>query len=316
MKNNFKYKRILVTGGAGYIGSCLVPMLLENGYKVRVLDNLAMGGQGLFQNFSNPNFEFVKGDVRDLAVVKKAIQGMDFVVHLAGIVGYPACRKDPKTSYEINVGGTENIVKASNKKIPILFASTGSNYGKLIDKYCTETTPLKPLSDYGKQKTKAETIVKNAKNFIIYRFATAFGISPRLRLDLLINDFAYRAVKDKTIIVYEKEFMRTFLHVRDIARSIIHGIENFSTMNREIYNVGDESLNFSKEDVARALLKQVDFYLHFADAGTDIDQRNYIVDYTKIRATGFKYNVALEQGLKELVKVVDMIEIKNPYSNV
>jgi len=316
MKKAKKISKVLITGGAGYIGSVLTPMLLEHDFKVRVFDNLAVGGQGLLGNFSNPNFEFVKGDVRDLLAVKKAVAGMDMIIHLAAIVGYPACRKDPKTSRAINVDGTMNVVKVANKKTPVIFASTGSNYGKLIDKYCTETTPLKPLSDYGKQKTKAESIIKANKNFIIYRFATAFGVSPRMRLDLLINDFAYRAVKDKTIIVYEKEFMRTFIHVQDIARSFLHAIKNFDKMNGEIYNVGDESLNFSKEDVAKALLKQTDYYLHFADSGKDIDQRNYIVDYSKIRATGFKCKISLQEGLRELTSAVEVVEIKNPYSNV
>ncbi len=309
-------KKILVTGGAGYIGTTLVPLLLDSGHKVTVLDNLMFGGQGMLPNFSKKNFEFIKGDVRDLKTVKKAAKGADYIIHLAAIVGYPACRKDPKTSRAINVLGTQNVVKAANKKIPVLFASTGSNYGKLIDKYCTEETPLKPLSDYGKQKTKAESVVKENKNFIIYRFATAFGLSPRMRLDLLINDFTFRAVKDKTLIVYEKEFMRTFIHVKDIARSFLHAMENFETMNGQIYNVGDDKLNFSKENVCRALQKKFDYYLHFADTGRDIDQRNYMVDYSKIHATGFYCEIGLEEGMDEIIKASQVIEIKNPYSNV
>lgn len=309
-------KNILVTGGAGYVGSVLVDKLLSSGYRVTVFDNLSMGGHGLLHNLSNENLKFIKGDIRDFEAVKKASIDIDFIVHLAAIVGYPACRKDPKMSRAVNVDGTKNIVKIANKKIPVIFASTGSSYGKLIGKYCTETTPLKPLSDYGKQKAEAEKIVAKNEKFIIYRFATAFGISPRLRLDLLINDFAYKAVKEKTIIVYEKEFMRTFIHVKDMADSFIHAIENFKKMNAEIYNVGDESLNFSKEDVAKMLQNLTSFYLHFADSGKDIDQRNYVVDYRKIRSTGFKCKVGLKQGLAGLVKAMDLIEIKNPYSNV
>lgn len=314
MKN--KTMKILVTGGAGYVGSVLVDELLSLCYKVRVFDNLSMGGQGLLHNISNPNLEFIKGDIRDFEAVKKAVKGCDFIVHLAAIVGYPACRKDPKMSRSINVDGTENIVKAVNKKTPIIFASTGSSYGKLIGKYCTETTPLRPLSDYGKQKADAEKVIAKNKNFVIYRFATAFGMSPRLRLDLLINDFVYKAIKEKTIIVYEKEFMRTFIHVKDMASSFVHAIKNFKKMNGEIYNVGDEDLNFSKEDVAKMLSSLTNYYLHFADAGKDIDQRNYIVDYTKIRETGFKCKVGLREGLEALVKAMDVVEIKNPYSNV
>jgi nucleoside-diphosphate-sugar epimerase len=309
-------KNILITGGAGYIGTTLTPKLLQQGYKVKVFDNLSMGGSGLMSYFSNPNFEFIKADIRDTKALKKAVEGMDAVIHLAAIVGYPACRKDPKTSREINVTGTQNLVKSLKPKQQLMFASTGSAYGKMIAQYCTETTPLRPLSDYGKQKAQAEKIVGQHKNSIIYRFATAFGVSPRLRLDLLINDFAYRAVKEKTIIVYEKEFMRTFIDVKDIARAFIHGLENFSKMRNEVYNVGDESMNFSKEGVAKELLKLTDYYLHFADAGKDIDQRNYIVDYSKIRSTGFRCQVSLKQGLSELIKAMQIIEIKNPYSNV
>ena len=308
--------KILVTGGAGYVGSALIPQLLDAGYYVRVLDNISMGGQGMLPNFAKKNFEFVKGDIRDSKIVKKSVEGMDYIIHLAGIVGYPACRKDPKVSREINLTGTKNIVEASNKKIPILYASTGSNYGKLINKFCTETTPLNPLSDYGKQKTQSEELVKKNKNFIIYRFATAFGLSPRLRLDLLINDFCYRAVKEKTLIVYEKEFMRTFIHVRDMGRSFLHALENFKQMNGEIYNVGDNSMNFSKEQVCQEILKKVDYYLHFADSGKDMDQRDYMVSYEKIEKTGFHCTISLEEGIEEMVKAAEVIEIKNPYTNV
>jgi nucleoside-diphosphate-sugar epimerase len=311
-----KPTQVLITGGAGYIGTTLIGMLLGRGYEVRVFDNLSMGGQALLPYFSEKNFEFIKGDVRDAKAVKTAAAGVDYIIHLAAIVGYPACRKDPKLSQEVNVVGTRNVVAAAAKKIPVLFASTGSNYGKLIDKYCTETTPLNPLTNYGKQKTKAEEIIKGNKKFVIYRFATAFGLSPRLRLDLLVNDFTYRAVNERTLIVYEKEFMRTFIHVRDIARSFIHAIEHFAEMNGEVYNVGDNSMNFSKEQVCLAIQKKVDYYLHFADAGKDFDQRDYMVSYDKIQKTGFNCTVSLDQGIDELIKASSVIEIKNPYTNV
>ena len=305
---------VLVTGGAGYVGSALVPMLLANDYRVRVLDNLSMGSNGVIANFTNPNFEFYRGDIRDPLAVSESLKGADYVIHLAAIVGYPACRKDPKRSKQINEGGTQLLVKLA-KGTPIIFASTGSNYGKLIDKYCTETTPLNPLSDYGKQKTKAEDLIKNNKHYVIYRFATAFGAAPRMRLDLLINDFTYRAVREKTLIVYEKHFMRTFIHVRDMARSFLHALENFKDMDREIYNVGDQDLNYSKEDVCLLLLKKFPFYLHFADTGKDMDQRDYMVDYSKIAKTGFRCKVGLEEGVDELIKVSKVLDIVHPYGN-
>jgi nucleoside-diphosphate-sugar epimerase len=308
--------KILVTGGAGYVGSALVPQLLEAGYFVRILDNLSMGGSGIVNLFNKKNIEFIKGDIRDAKLVKRAAEGVDYIIHLAAIVGYPACRKDPKGSREINVTGTQNVVKAAGKKIPILYASTGSNYGKLINKFCTETTPLNPLSDYGKQKTKAEEIVKKNNNFVIFRFATAFGLAPRLRLDLLINDFCYRAVKEKTLVVYEREFMRTFIHVRDMGRAFLHALENFEQMNGEIYNVGDNNLNHSKEEVCRMILKKRDYYLHFADAGKDLDQRDYMVSYEKIMKTGFRCTISMEEGIDEMLKAAEVIEVKNPYTNV
>ena len=306
----------MVTGGAGYVGSVLVPLLLEHGYFVRVLDNLSVGGASLLPHFGDKNFEFMKGDVRDSKTVKRAVAGMDFIIHLAAIVGYPACRRDPKTSREVNVGGTKNIVTAAAKKVPVIFASTGSNYGAVVSEYCSEETRLNPLSQYGKQKTKAEDIVKSNEHYVIYRFATAFGVSPRFRLDLLINDFTFRAVKEKTLIVYEKNFMRTFIHVKDMARSFLHALEHFDAMDGQIYNVGDDRLNISKEQLCFLLKDKIDYYLYFADAGKDFDQRNYMVDYKKIRGTGFSCTIGIQEGIDELIAAAAVVELKNPYSNV
>ncbi|MDP2684675.1 MAG: SDR family oxidoreductase, partial [bacterium] len=275
MKKN-KFGHILITGGAGYVGVPTVALLLEKGYKVTVFDNLTWTGNVLLPFFSDPNFDFIKGDVRNKKQLAKGFENIELVIHLAAIVGFPACRKYPKESREINVKGTQNVVDLANGKTPIIFASTGSTYGKIIEKYCTEITPLNPLSHYGKQKAEAEEIIKTNGSFIIYRFATAFGISPRMRLDLLINDFTFRAVNERTLIVYEKEFMRTFIHVKDMAYSFLFALENFDQMNKEIYNVGDERLNVSKEEVCRLLQKYVEFYLHFVEVRHDIDQRDYI----------------------------------------
>lgn len=311
-----KFKSILITGGAGYVGIPTVSLLLDSGYKVRVYDNLMWTGDVLLPYLSNSNFDFIKGDVRDKKQLAKAYKDIDVVIHLAAIVGFPACRKYPEESRQINVGGTQNVVDLAKSKIPVIFASTGSTYGKIIEKYCTETTPLQPLSHYGKQKAKAEDITKANGNFIIYRFATAFGASPRMRLDLLINDFTYRAVTEKTLIVYEKEFIRTFIHVKDMAASFLLALENFDKMNKEIYNVGDERLNVSKEEVCNLLRKYIDFYLHFVEVGHDIDERDYRVDYSKIKKAGFKTQISIEEGIKELINVSEVLDVKNPYSNV
>ena len=310
------FKNILITGGAGYVGIPTVSLFLENKYKVRVFDNLSWGGDVLLPFLRNPNFGFIKGDIRKKEELQKALKGIDAIIHLAGIVGFPACRKFPERSREVNVDGTENVVDIAAGKIPIVFASTGSTYGKIIENFCTETTVLNPLSHYGKQKAKAEEIVKRIKKFIIYRFATAFGVAPRFRLDLLINDFTYRAITEKTLMVYEKDFMRTFIHVQDMAQSFLFALKNYKKMEGEIYNVGDESLNISKEKVARLLLKYVDYHLHFVPDGHDIDQRDYVVDYSKIKKLGFRTEIGLEDGVKELIKACEVIEVKNSYCNV
>lgn len=310
------FRRILITGGAGYVGVPTVSLLLEKGFKVRVFDNLSWTGDVLLPFLSNPNFDFIKGDVRDKKQLSSAYQNIDAVIHLAAIVGFPACRKYPEESQEINVNGTKNVVDLARESIPVIFASTGSTYGKIIEKYCTETTPLNPISHYGKQKAAAEEIVKSNDRYIVYRFATAFGASPRMRLDLLINDFTFRAVNEKTLIVYEKEFKRTFIHVKDMARSFLFALENFDKMNKEIYNVGDNRLNISKEEVCRLLQKYIEFYLHFVETGHDIDQRDYMVDFSKIKKIGYKTTVSIEEGIQEIIKVCNIIEIRNPYSNV
>lgn len=308
--------KILITGGAGFVGSALIELLLNEGYYVRVIDNLRYGGQSLANFFKNQNFEFIKGDVRSKSDMEKAVEGVDFVIHLAAVVGYPACKQDPELSHDINVNGTQNIVNILNGKIPLIYSSTGSNYGKMVDQVCLETSALNPLSEYGKQKTMAEDVVKTNKKFVIFRFATGFGISPRLRLDLLPNDFTFRAVKDKNLIVYEKNYMRTFIHVRDMAKAFLFAIENYSKLKGEIYNVGDNSMNFSKEAICLLIKKKVDYYLHFADIGHDLDQRDYVVSYDKINAAGFKTTISMEEGINELVKVSQVIEVKNPYNNL
>lgn len=309
-------KRILITGGAGYVGTSLIPQLLAKGYKVRVFDNLSMGGEGMLPFFANKDFEFIKGDITNMDDIKAAVKDVDGVVHLAGIVGYPACRKFPELSRSVNVDGTHILIDALDKNVPIFFASTGSTYGKLIDDICTETTKLNPLTNYGKQKVEGEELLKKRGNFVIYRFATAFGVSPRLRLDLLPNDFTYKALKDKTLIVYEKNFMRTFIHVRDMGRAFVFAIENYDKMKDGIFNVGDNAQNVSKEDVCLLIKKYMDYYLHFADVGKDFDQRDYVVSYDKIQKLGFRCSISIEDGIQEMIRAFEVIEIKTPYSNV
>jgi len=308
--------KILVTGGAGFVGTVLVPMLLERGHSVHVVDSLVYeSGSCLLPFFQHRQFEFTKGDVRSPDVVKTALADADVIIHLAAIVGYPACKKDERLAREVNVGATLLINGARSADQPLLFASTGSNYGE-VEGICTEETPLNPLTAYGVTKTEAEQAVMQTRNVVAYRFATAFGVSPRMRLDLLINDFAYQAVVQRNLIVYEADFKRTFIHSRDIAYSWIFAIDHLDRMVDNVYNIGSDKMNLSKRDVALMLKDRLDFYLHFAQIGSDPDQRNYVVSYEKVQRVGFDTTVTIEEGIDELIRCFAVIDTRHPFSNV
>jgi nucleoside-diphosphate-sugar epimerase len=308
--------KILVTGGAGYVGSDLVPTLLQEGHTVRVLDSLLFGGRGILTCFRYPKFHFVKGDIRNKALVKECIRDVDVIIHLAAIVGYPACKKDTRLAKEINVNGSKVINAARSKAQRLIFASTGSNYGAIVGDLCEEDTPLNPLTDYGKTKTEGEKIFLDSGNVVVYRFATAFGLANRLRLDLMINDFVYRAVKERNLIIYEKHFKRTFIHVRDMSRSFQFAIKHFARMKDQVFNVGSEKMNYSKEEIARVIQKKIRYYLHFAEVGKDEDQRNYEVSYKKINSLGYETSVSIERGIEELISAMQVIDVRNEFSNV
>lgn len=307
--------KILVTGGAGYVGTTLVPQLLEKNYKVTIFDNLMFGGDYILPFFRYSNFNFVEGDIRDENAVLDVCKDADVIIHLAAIVGYPACRKEPELAKSVNVDGTRNIIKATSKNQLIIYASTGSNYGA-VEEICTEETPLNPLSLYGQTKTLAEKMLMDNRTTIGYRFATAFGVSPRMRLDLLINDFTYKAITQGYIVIYESHFMRTFIHVHDMARAFLFAIENQDKMKNQIYNVGSEKMNRSKKDICEMIKSHINFYVHYADIGEDQDKRNYVVSYKKINSLGFDTTISIDDGIKELIKALKVIKFKVPYTNV
>lgn len=307
--------KVLVTGGAGYVGTTLVPQLLEKGYDVTVFDNLMFGGDYILPFFRYPKFNFIEGDIRDEEAVWNVCKKADVIIHLAAIVGYPACRKEPELAKSVNVDGTRNIIKATSRNQLLIYASTGSNYGAVED-ICTEETPLNPLSLYGQTKTLAEKMLMEDRTTIGYRFATAFGVSPRMRLDLLINDFTYKAITQGYMVVYESHFMRTFIHVHDMGRAFLFGIENRDKMKNNIYNVGSEKMNYSKKDVCEMIRARSEFYVHYADIGEDQDKRNYVVSYKKINDLGYNTTVTVEEGIDELVRALKAIKFKTPYSNV
>ncbi|MBA3488157.1 MAG: SDR family oxidoreductase [Longispora sp.] len=308
--------RILVTGGAGYVGSTLVPMLLAAGHEVRVLDSLRFGGHGLLGCARFPGFELVEGDIRNAAVVEAAVADVNAIVHLAAIVGYPACKKEPDLARTTNVDGTRNLLAARRPGQRFVLASTGSVYGAVPDYVCHEDTPRAPITLYGETKAEAERLVLDSGNAVALRYATAFGASPRMRVDLMPNDFTYQAVHNRSLILYEGGFKRTFVHVIDMARSIVFALDNWANVVNDVYNIGHESMNFTKVELARKILDHVDYYLYFAEMGSDADKRDYEVSYSKIRAKGFDITVDLDAGLAELVKAVRLISVVNPYSNV
>jgi len=307
--------KVLVTGGAGFIGSVLVPMLLEAGHHVTVVDVLRSGGQGLLGCFHDPRFQFVRGDIRDHAAMAALARDVDAVVHLADIVGFLACRKYPDLAGETNIGGTQVVVQALRPEQALIYASSGSNYG-IVEALCTENSPLNPTSFYAMTKTEGEKAALGHRRATALRFATAFGVSPRMRLDLLINNFVHQAIVNKQLIVYERHFRRTFINVRDIAHSILFALAHIDSMCGEPYNVGHESMNFTKEALALKIREHVPFYLHFADVGTDEDSRDYDVSYEKISQLGYEPRVTIEAGIQELVRVMGVLDIVDPYSNV
>lgn len=289
--------------------------MLGKGYKVRVLDNLMYRQTSLLPYFINDRFEFVRGDVRDRATLRNALDGVDYVIHLAAIVGAPACARDPQLAESVNYEASVLLDECRSRNQGLIFASTGSNYGA-VEGICTENTPLSPLTDYGVTKTKAEVALMEAGNVVVYRFATAFGLSPRLRLDLMVNDFTFQALKNRQLIVFEKGFRRTFIHVRDMARAFIHAVENYDQLKDQVYNVGHESMNYTKEEVAVAIQNKIDYHLNFSEIGSDPDARDYEVSFERIRQTGFETEVTLDAGIDELVKGYVMINLHNPYANI
>jgi nucleoside-diphosphate-sugar epimerase len=305
----------LLTGGAGYIGTLLAPMLLDQGYEVTILDNFLYGAQPVLGFSMHPKLTLVKGDVRDQTMLNRLVPKHDWILHLAAIVGYPACAADPYRAGTTNVEGTRNIVGAMTKTQRLIFASTGSTYGK-VNGVATEDTPIEPLTLYGKNKRDCEHLIREAGvDFVSLRFATVFGSSPRLRLDLLINDFVYQALHNKQIVLFEGHFRRTFLHSSDAAAVYPFTMNNFGRMSKQVFNVGDESMNYTKKQVALLIKKYVNYYLHEADVGTDPDQRDYEVDYSKLRTVGFRAKVTLDEGVRELIKVLSVLTIQHPLRN-
>lgn len=312
---------ILVTGGAGYIGSILVPMLLEAGYEVIVLDNFMYRQNSLLDCCNDKKLIIIRGDTRDKKLIDRLFNDypIEYVFPLAAIVGAQACDQDPVTSTTTNIGGVLEVSsrRTNTRPFKIIYPNTNSGYGiGQENAYCTEDSPLNPISLYGRQKVKAEKSVLEIGNAIVLRLATVFGISPRMRLDLLVNDFVYRAINDRYIVLFEPHFKRNYIHIRDIARAFIHCMENFYAMKNHVYNVGLSDANLSKWELCQEIQKQVsNFYFCESPIGKDPDKRNYMVSNAKIEATGFRPRYSLQDGIAELIKGYQIVR-NNKYINI
>jgi nucleoside-diphosphate-sugar epimerase len=302
--------KILVTGGAGYLGSVIVGRLLQQGYSVIVLDKLLFNQTSLLQYTSYSEFKFIYGDVRNKKLLEKLCNEVDVIIPLAAIVGFPACDAEPELANQINYEQIVNIVEfTKNKNVKILYPNTNSGYGIGVGQTeCTEESPLNPISIYGSTKVNAENYLINHTDAIIFRLATVFGVSPRMRTDLLVNDFTYKAITDKYIVVFEKTFKRNFIHIEDVANAFIFMLHNYDTYKGEVFNVGLSDSNLNKEELLEKIKKQVPkFAIVYDDYYEDPDKRNYIVSNTKIEATGWKPTWSLDEGIEQLIEAYQMI---------
>lgn len=309
--------KVLVTGGAGYLGSVLIPMLLEKGYEVIALDSFLYKQTSLLGCCGNKSFTVVNGDCREEDTLKKVLNGVDYILPLAAMVGFPLCDKDRTAAVTVNYEAVQTLLRLRSSEQKIIFPCTNSGYGLgQGDIYCTEESPIEPISLYGKTKMAAEKAIIEAGNSVTFRFATLFGASPRMRTDLLVNDFVYRAVNDRFLVVFEGSFMRNYLHVKDAARAFIFAMENFEIMNGNRYNCGLSDANCSKLELCEIIKKHIpDFNYLEATVGTDPDKRNYLVSNAKIEALGYKTKYTLDDGIEELIKAYSIIK-NSVYGNV
>lgn len=311
-------KKILVTGGAGYIGSVLVPELLKAGHEVTVIDNFLYNQSPLLDVCYYKTLTIVRGDARNEALLKKHIAGKDFIIPLACLVGAPLCAEDPIGATTINRDAILMLLKLRTPKQKIIFPNTNSGYGRMKEgvAYCDESSPLEPVSLYGKLKVETENALLKAGNAITFRLATVCGISPRMRTDLLVNDFVYRAIVDRAVILFEPHFKRNYIHVRDVAGAFMHAMTHFESMKNQTYNVGLSNANLSKSELCEKIKEQLPKFVFIeSPIGEDPDKRNYIISNEKIEKTGFITKVSIEDAIAELIKGYQVVR-KNQFSNI
>ena len=304
--------KIAITGGAGYIGSVLVPELLSLGHEVSVLDNFYFNQTALLDCCHNKSFTMVRGDARDRETVKNFIDGADFIIPLAALVGFPLCDYDKVAAKTTNLDAILMLLELRKPDQKIIYPCTNSGYGATDGKiYFTEDSPLNPISLYGTTKVEAEKAVLESGNSLTFRFATVFGASPRMRLDLLVNDFVYRAVNDRTMIIFEGHFKRNFIHIRDVVGAYVHAINNFDTMKGQAYNCGLSDANLSKIELCEKIKEHIPQFTFFeSEINKDPDKRNYIVSNERLEATGWRPQYSLDDGIEELIKTYTIVKNK------
>jgi len=309
--------RILITGGAGYIGSVLTPYLLEKGFKVTVLDNLYYNQDSLLRVCYYPDFEFINGDARDEELIKKILHDHDVIIPLACLVGQPLCDKNKDLAVSTNYGTIKLINDLRSNDQIIIYPTTNSGYGiGEKDNYCTEESPLNPISLYGRTKVDAEKLILDAGNAITLRLATVFGSSQRMRMDLLVNDFVYRALDDRVLVLFEEHFRRNYIHIQDVAMTFSHCIDNYEEIKNEPYNVGLSNANLTKRELAEKIKKHIpELVVISSEIGEDPDKRDYIVSNEKLERTGWEPKKNLDDGIIELIKCYSMLKA-NKYSNI
>lgn len=308
---------ILITGGAGYLGSVMVPEFLAAGHKVTVIDNFMFKQNSLASSCANKNFTVVNGDVRNESLMAEHLKKADVIIPLAALVGAPLCDKDPIGATTTNHDAILSMLKALSPEQRVLMPITNSGYGiGEKDKYCTEESPLRPISRYGRDKVEIEKAALDRGNSISYRLATVFGMAPRMRIDLLVNDFTYRAVHDRFVVLFEANFKRNYIHVRDVARVFMLGLEKFEDMAGEPFNVGLSDANLSKRELCQVIQKHLPKFVYLeAPVGEDPDKRDYIVSNAKIEGMGWKPAHSLDDGIAELIKGYSMIK-NSMYGNI
>ncbi|MBK3802344.1 NAD-dependent epimerase/dehydratase family protein [Azospirillum argentinense] len=300
---------VLITGGAGYIGSILTPALLDAGHRVTVLDNFMFRQVSLAHVCAHPQFDVARGDARDESVLRPLLKDADVIIPLAALVGAPLCDMDKAAAEGVNRDAVLSLIKLSSAQQRIMMPVTNSGYGVgEAGKFCTEESPLRPISLYGRTKVEAEKAVLDRGNAISFRLATVFGMAPRMRIDLLVNDFVYRAVNDRAVVLFEPHFKRNYIHIRDVARAFLHGLDRFETMKDRPYNVGLSDANLSKWELCEQIRHHLPRFVFLeAPIGEDPDKRDYIVSNARIEATGYQPAYSLDDGVAELIKGYRML---------